>query len=161
MIGKCVTHYRILERLGEGGMGTVYKARDTRLGRFVALKLLRPDKVADSDRRRRFIQEAKAASALAHPNIVVIHDIVEGGELRLIVMEYGAGKTLAELIPPGGIRQEQVVGYAIQMADALSAAHAAGIIHRDLKPQNVMVDDHGRVRLLDFGLNKSPRLWIK
>jgi serine/threonine-protein kinase len=154
MIGRTLSHYRILERLGEGGMGVVYKARDTHLDRVVAIKLLPPDKVAEPERRRRFVREAKAASSLAHPNIVVIHDIAEEQGVHFLVMEYVAGKTLGELITSTGLPSAQVLSCASQIADALAKAHAAGIVHRDLKPGNVIVDDEGRVKLLDFGLAK-------
>ena len=134
-------------------MGEVYRARDTRLNRTVALKVLRAD-FADPDRQRRFIQEAQAASGLNHPNIITIHDIIHHDGNDVMVMEYVAGKTLGDMIPPGGLRVPQVINYGMQIADALSAAHAAGIIHRDLKPGNIMVTDKGLVKLLDFGLAK-------
>ncbi|MFB3828813.1 MAG: protein kinase [Bryobacteraceae bacterium] len=154
MSGQRLLHYEIIEKLGEGGMGVVYKARDTHLDRFVALKLLSPDRVADPDRKRRFVQEAKAASALNHPNIVTIYDISEDAGTDFIAMEYVAGKTLAQLIPRKGMPVSEALGIAVQMADALARAHAAGIIHRDLKPSNVMLDDHKLVKVLDFGLAK-------
>jgi serine/threonine protein kinase/Tol biopolymer transport system component len=154
MIGKTLGHYQITEKLGEGGMGVVYKARDTHLDRFAALKVLPPEKVSDPDRKRRFIQEAKAASALNHPNIITIHDIDQADGIDFIAMEYVAGKTLDELIPRKGMRLSLALKYAIQIADALARAHGAGIIHRDLKPSNVMVDEHGLVKVLDFGLAK-------
>src|SRR5512135_2897842 len=154
MIGKTISHYRITEKLGEGGMGVVYKARDTHLDRFVAIKVLPPEKVADPDRKRRFVQEAKAASALNHPNIVTIHDIDQADGIDFIAMECVAGKTLDELIPRKGMRLSLALKYAVQIADALARAHGAGIIHRDLKPSNVMVDEHGLVKVLDFGLAK-------
>ncbi|MBP1598934.1 MAG: serine/threonine protein kinase [Acidobacteria bacterium] len=154
MIGKALGHYQITEKLGEGGMGVVYKARDTHLDRFAALKVLPPEKVSDPDRKRRFIQEAKAASALNHPNIITIHDIDQADGTDYIAMEYVAGKTLDELIPRKGMRLSLALKYAVQIADALARAHGAGIIHRDLKPSNVMVDEHGLVKVLDFGLAK-------
>src|SRR5512135_2253233 len=154
MIGKTISHYRITEKLGEGGMGVVYKARDTHLDRFVAIKVLPPENVAEPERKRRFVQEAKAASALNHPNIVTIHDITEEGGTDFIVMEYVAGKTLDDSIPHKGMRLSLALKYAVQIADALARAHGAGIIHRDLKPSNVMVDEHGLVKVLDFGLAK-------
>jgi len=135
-------------------MGEVYKARDTRLNRFVAMKVLPADMSTDPERRRRFVHEAQAASALNHPNIITIYDIVSDGDIQYLVMEYVAGKTLLELIPQDGLRVPQVIQYAAQMAEALSAAHTAGIIHRDLKPANVMVTGSGLVKLLDFGLAK-------
>jgi serine/threonine protein kinase len=152
--GRRVAHYQIVAKIGEGGMGEVYKARDLHLDRFVALKSLPPEKVADPDRKRRFVQEARAASALNHPNIVTIHDISQEGGIDFIVMEYVAGKTLDELIPRRGMRLPVALKYAVQIADALARAHGAGIIHRDLKPSNLMVDEHGLVKVLDFGLAK-------
>jgi formylglycine-generating enzyme required for sulfatase activity/dienelactone hydrolase/predicted Ser/Thr protein kinase len=154
MIGRTIAHYQILEKLGEGGMGVVYKARDTHLDRFVAIKVLPPERVADPERKRRFVQEAKAASALNHPNIITIYDIASEGGLDFIAMEYVPGRTLDQLIPPNGMPLGEALQHAVQMADALARAHAAGIIHRDLKPSNIMVDEHGLVKLLDFGLAK-------
>src|SRR5580765_7182634 len=154
MIGKTIAHYQILEKLGEGGMGVVYKARDTHLDRLVALKVLPPEKVADPERKRRFVQEAKAASALNHPNIITIHDIASENGVDFIVMEYVQGKTMDALVPRKGLRLNETLKLAIQMADALAKAHSAGIIHRDLKPTNVMVTDDGLVKVLDFGLAK-------
>ena len=135
-------------------MGEVYKARDTRLNRTVAIKVLPAGEVADPDRRRRFVQEAKAASALNHPNIVTIYDIGQTDGIDFIAMEYVSGKTLTALIPRRGLRLSLALNYAVQVADALARAHGAGIIHRDLKPSNVMVDEHGLVKVLDFGLAK-------
>ena len=146
--------FTLLEKIGEGGMGRVYKAKDTRLERFVAVKLLPEARLADPERRARFVQEAKAASALNHPNIVTIHDFAEQDGQSLIVMELVEGKSLDELIPRKGMRLNEVLRIAAQVADALSAAHAIGIVHRDLKPGNIMVDVHGRVKVLDFGLAK-------
>src|SRR5437899_7338016 len=154
MIGQRLLHYEVVEKLGEGGMGVVYKARDTHLDRFVAIKVLPPEKVADPERRRRFTQEAKAASALNHPNIITIHDIDEADGMYFISMEFVAGKTLGGLIPRHGMRLGELLKYAIQIADALARAHAAGIIHRDLKPGNIMVTEQGLVKVLDFGLAK-------
>ena len=135
-------------------MGEVYKAQDSRLNRFVAIKVLRDGASGSPEKRRRFFQEAQAASALNHPNIITIHDIVSDGDADCIVMEYIAGRTLADLIPNGGLRVPQALQYGIQIADALAAAHAAGIVHRDLKPGNVMLTESGRVKVLDFGLAK-------
>lgn len=154
VIGKIISHYRIIEQLGAGGMGVVYKARDTHLDRFAALKVLPPEKVSDPDRKRRFIQEAKAASALNHPNIVHIYDIDQVDGIDFIAMEYVPGKTLDQTIPRKGLRLRESLKYAVPIADALARAHGAGIIHRDLKPSNVMVDEHGLVKVLDFGLAK-------
>jgi len=154
MTGKTVSHYRILEKLGGGGMGVVYKAEDTKLGRMVALKVLPPERVADPNRKRRFIQEARAASALNHPNIITIYDIDEADGVHFIAMEYVPGKTLDRLIARHGMRVNEALKYAVQMAAALAKAHSAGIVHRDLKPTNVMVTDEGLVKVLDFGLAK-------
>src|SRR5262245_42152819 len=154
LIGQQLGSYQILSLLGAGGMGIVYKARDTRLNRPVAIKVLPPDRVSDPERKRRFIQEARAASALNHPNIITIHDIGSKKGIDFIVMEYVAGKTLDRLIPRKGMRQAETLKLAVQMADALTKAHSAGIIHRDLKPSNVMVTEDGVVKVLDFGLAK-------
>src|ERR1700722_2138608 len=154
IVGQTISHYAFLEKLGAGGMGEIYKARDSRLNRYVAVKVLTPGKTHDPVGRRRFIQEAQAASALNHPNIITIHDIVPDGDTQFMVMEYVSGKTLVDLIPKGGLRTPQALKYAVQMTDALSVAHGAGIIHRDLKPANVMVTDSGLVKILDFGLAK-------
>ena len=144
-------HFSLLEKIGEGGMGRVYKARDTRLGRLVAIKLLAEARSTDAYRRARFVQEAKAASALNHPNIVAIHEIGEQDGQTYIVMELVDGKPLTELIPRKGMRLTEALRIAVQVADALTAAHGAGIVHRDLKPANIMVDAHGRAKVLDFG----------
>jgi serine/threonine protein kinase len=154
MVGRTVLHYRLIEKIGSGGMGEIYKAQDARLNRFVAIKALTAAKSGDADRRRRFIQEAQAASALNHPNIITIHDIISEPDTDYLVMEFVAGMTLLDLIPSGGLRVPQVLRYSCQMADALSAAHAAGIIHRDFKPGNVMITSSGLVKVLDFGLAK-------
>ena len=154
MVGKVLAQYQISEKLGEGGMGVVWKARDTHLDRFVALKTLSADRPADPERERRFVQEAKAASALNHPNIVHIYDITDADGVQFIAMEYVAGKTLDQLIGRKGLPVGETLKYAIQIADALATAHAAGIIHRDLKPSNLMVTDKGHVKVLDFGLAK-------
>ena len=154
MLNKEIAHYTIVEKLGEGGMGVVYKARDAHLERFIALKVLPPEKIADPERKRRFIQEAKAASALNHPNIIHIYDILHVEGLDIIAMEYVSGQTLDRLIGRKGLRLNEALGYAVQVADALAKAHSAGIVHRDLKPSNVMVNDDGVVKILDFGLAK-------
>jgi serine/threonine protein kinase/tetratricopeptide (TPR) repeat protein len=154
MIGRTISHYEITEKLGEGGMGVVYKARDSHLKRFVALKVLPPEKVTDPERKRRFVQEARSASALNHPNIVTVHDIDQSDGVDFIAMEYVEGKTLDELIGRKGLKLSEALKYAIQIADALARAHAAGIVHRDLKPRNVMVTGDGRAKVLDFGLAK-------
>jgi serine/threonine protein kinase len=154
VVGTTVAHYEIVGKLGEGGMGVVYKARDTRLERFVAIKFLSSDQVADSERRARFVQEAKAASALSHPHIVTVHEISHHDGLDFIVMEFVDGRPLEELIARKALRHADVLRYAIQIADAMAAAHDVGIVHRDLKPGNVMVTSKGVVKVLDFGLAK-------
>ena len=154
MIGRTISHYRIVEKIGEGGMGVVYKATDTRLDRPVALKFLSTARLADPDRKKRFTQEAKAASALNHPNITVVHDIGTTGDESFMVMEFVHGRTLQQRIGRRGLALTDAVRYMTQVADALSVAHAAGIVHRDLKPSNIMVGDDGQVKLLDFGLAK-------
>ena len=154
MIGQALGHYRIEAKLGEGGMGVVYRAFDTHLDRPVAIKILRADATASPERKRRFQQEAKAASALHHPNIVHIYDISSSGGTDYIAMEFVDGKTLDRLIGKSGLALSDTLKYAIQVADALARAHAARIVHRDLKPANIIVSEDGRVRLLDFGLAK-------
>jgi eukaryotic-like serine/threonine-protein kinase len=154
MVSQTLAHYVIVEKLGEGGMGEVYKARDLHLDRLVALKVLPAERVADEDRRRRFIQEARAASALNHPNIVTIYDIDITDGVHYIAMEYVPGKTLNRLIGRKGLTLDEALQYAIQIADALSKAHTAGIVHRDVKPSNIIVTDDGAVKVLDFGLAK-------
>jgi serine/threonine protein kinase len=139
-------------------MGVVYKARDTHLDRFVAIKVLPPEKVADAERKRRFVQEAKSASALNHPNIITIYDIANENGIDFISMEYVPGKALSHMISRKGLPLGEALKYAVQIADALVAAHAAGIVHRDLKPGNVMVsgalERSGFIKVLDFGLAK-------
>jgi serine/threonine protein kinase/Tfp pilus assembly protein PilF len=154
MTGRTISHYQILEKLGEGGMGVVYKARDTHLDRLVAIKVLPPERVADPERKRRFVREAKAASALNHPNIVTIYDMDAAEGIYFIAMEYVAGRTLDALIPSQGMPIREAADCAIQMADALAKAHSAGITHRDLKPANIMVTEDRRLKILDFGLAK-------
>jgi Tol biopolymer transport system component len=154
VIGQTISHYHIIEKLGEGGMGVVYKARDTRLDRFVAIKVLPAEMVADAERKQRFVQEAKAASSLNHPNIITIYDIGQAEGIDFIAMECVIGKTLDRLIPRRGMRLNETLKYAVQIADALARAHSAGIVHRDLKPGNIMVNEHGLVKVLDFGLAK-------
>jgi serine/threonine protein kinase len=152
--GTRVGPYEILAPIGAGGMGEVYKARDTRLARIVAIKVLPADQVTDLERKRRFVQEAKAASALNHPSIVTVHDIGSDGGTDYLVMEWVDGRTLAELIAANQLKLADVLKYAAQAADALAKAHSAGIIHRDLKPGNIMVSGDGLVKVLDFGLAK-------
>ena len=152
--GERIGPYEVLTLLGAGGMGEVYKARDTRLHRIVALKTLSAEKVVDDDRKRRFLIEAQAASRLNHPNIVAIHDIFEENGGCFIAMEYVAGTTLEQANTGGGLPLKHAMKYAAEIADALIAAHSAGIIHRDLKPANIIITEDGRVKLLDFGLAK-------
>ena len=152
--GTQIGPYEILAPLGAGGMGEVYKARDTRLRRLVALKLLSGGKVADVEWRRRFLVEAQAASRLNHPNIITIHDISEENGVLFIAMEYVVGVTLERAIGTRDLLSDSVLRYATAVADALASAHSAGIIHRDLKPANIMINEDGRVKLLDFGLAK-------
>jgi serine/threonine protein kinase/tetratricopeptide (TPR) repeat protein len=154
MIGRTISHYQITEKLGEGGMGVVYKARDSHLKRFVALKVLPPEDVTDPERKQRFVQDARSASALNHPNIVTVYEIDQTDGVDFIAMEYVEGKTLGALIGRKGLKLSEALKYAVQIADALAKAHAAGIVHRDLKPGNVMVTAEGRVKVLDFGLAK-------
>src|ERR1022692_4095323 len=145
---------QIVERLGEGGMGVVYRALDVRLKRTVAIKVLSPGKHGDGERRLRFLQEARAASALNHPNIVVIHDVNEIDGTHFIVMEYVSGEPLDRILARGPIAVASALRFAHQAADALAKAHSVGIVHRDLKPANVFITTEGRVKILDFGLAK-------
>ena len=154
MITKTIAHYEILDPIGAGGMGLVYRAVDTRLGRPVAVKLLRPETATSAERRKRFIHEAKAASALNHPHIITIYDIGRDSDVDFMAMEYVAGPSLARLLEGGRLSVNEGLTYAIQIAEALSAAHAAGILHRDLKPANVMLTERGAIKVLDFGLAK-------
>src|SRR5215813_1447828 len=152
MIGKQLAHFEITGKLGEGGMGAVYEAVDHHLDRRVALKILRPEKVTNPSRKQRFIQEAKAASALNHPNIITIYDISAADGVDYIAMELVRGRTLEEALARRRLKVRETLKYAVQIADALATAHAAGIVHRDLKPANVMITESGLAKVLDFGL---------
>jgi hypothetical protein len=154
VIGQSLKNYVIEEMLGRGGMGVVYRARDTRLGRAVALKVLPPELVRDPERRRRFTQEARAASAVNHPAIAQIYEIAEEGEITYIVMEHVEGATLRQLIARREIDLASAVEVGIQVAEALAKAHEAGIVHRDIKSDNIMVTKDGHPKILDFGLAK-------
>ena len=158
MLTKTLSHYEILTAIGEGGMGVVYRGVDTRLGRPVAVKLLRHDGAVSGESRRRFVHEARAASSLNHPHIITIYDIGQDQGIDFIAMEYVAGTSLANVIGRGRLGVTECLKLAIQIADALAAAHAAGIVHRDLKPANIMVTDKGSVKVLDFGLAKLADL---
>ncbi|UCG50500.1 MAG: protein kinase, partial [Candidatus Latescibacterota bacterium] len=156
MIGQTISHYKVLEKLGEGGMGVVYKAEDTKLKRTVALKFLSPQALGTEDEQARFIHEAQAAAALNHPNICTVHEIDEAEGQPFIAMEYIEGRSLKSLIESGLLKLEEAQNIAMQIVGGLHEAHRRQVVHRDIKPANIMITDEGRVKIMDFGLAKSP-----
>jgi serine/threonine protein kinase len=155
MIGQTISHYKILEKLGEGGMGVVYKAEDTKLKRTVALKFLPPELTRDQKTKTRFIHEAQAASALQHNNICTIHEISETVDGRIFIcMDCYEGETLKQMIARGSLSVDEAVDIAVQAAEGLSKAHEVRMVHRDIKPANILVTKDGVVKIVDFGLAK-------
>ena len=152
VIGESFSHYEILAKLGEGGMGVVYKAEDTKLDRPVALKFLAQELTRDEESRKRFLREAKAAAGINHPNVCVVHEIGDLEGRDYLALEYIDGETLDARIEPGPLKVEEAVGIARQVADGLAAAHEKNVVHRDIKPGNLMLTPDGRVKILDFGL---------
>jgi eukaryotic-like serine/threonine-protein kinase len=156
-IGRQIGVYKILKEIGRGGMGEVYLAEDTRLDRKVALKILPPDMAIDHERMRRFMREAKAASAIDHPGIVHIYEINQSGSVHFIAMQYIEGQTLQSLLNGKPLSIQEFLNYAVPLTDAISAAHARGITHRDLKPANVMITNKDEIKLLDFGIARMEK----
>jgi len=154
LIGRTLSHYQIVEEISRGGMGVVYRALDLRLNREVALKVLPPELMADADRRQRFVQEARAASALEHPHIAVIHAIDEADGVNFIAMELVRGEKLSDLTARGPLPAHRALEIATEVAEGLARAHDKGIVHRDLKPANVMLTEDGHAKIIDFGLAK-------
>ena len=152
MVGRRISHYHIVEKLGEGAMGVVYKAEDSRLGRSAALKFLGPHLAHDEEARRRFVREARAAASLNHPNICTIYGFSEENDTAFIAMEFVEGRPLAAALENGPLEIETAVRIGIQIAIGLGEAHEKGLIHRDIKPQNIMLAPQGRVKIMDFGL---------
>src|SRR3989442_1034804 len=153
-VGKAISHYRIAERLGTGGMGVVYRARDERLGRDVALKILSEDALTSSSARQRFVREAQLAATLNHPNIVTIYEVEEADGYHFIAMEYVEGETLRARVARAPLSLQEIVQVGGDVAEALEAAHALGLIHRDIKPANILLTRSGRAKVADFGLAK-------
>ncbi len=155
MIGKIISHYKIIEKIGEGGMGVVYKAEDSKLDRIVALKFLPQHLTTTDTERARFLQEAKAAAALNHPNVCVIHEIHDSADEPFIVMEYVDGQTIRDIVGARGtVPLDDALKYAIQIAEALEEAHNNGIVHRDIKSENIMLNAKNQIKVMDFGLAK-------
>jgi len=155
VVSQAISHYRIIKKLGAGGMGEVYLAEDTKLARKVAIKLLLPKSAGDEQDRKRLIREARAAAKLDHPNICAIHEVGEEADANFIIMQYVEGETLARIIHKRHLELRESLDIAIQILSALSEAHSQDIIHRDIKPQNIIVTPRGQVKVLDFGLAKT------
>src|SRR6185436_15123994 len=154
MVGKTILHYRILKEIGKGGMGVVYKAEDTKLNRTVAIKVLGADLIGDEKARARFLREARAASAIDHPNICTVYEVNETEGVMFFVMQYIEGRTLKKLIGGRPLPLDQTIEFALEICDALAEAHRRNVIHRDIKSSNIMLNERNQVRILDFGLAK-------